>query len=476
MGFFMVNFLVFWFSLTFTFAVSPKQQIWSEKAEGILKKELDSVDAGLQNFGLWVKKGDEQVQINGDKLFVPASLSKIPTALAFLDQTSMDEKFKTWIYHTGKIKNGILKGDLYLKGGGDPTFVTESMWIMVNELKRSDIKSIDGQFYVDESYFDLDYYSKGRQTRRVDRAYDAPVSALSFNWNSLSIYVRPGVKRGDPARVYTDPELPNITIKNSAKTSSGSKTDLQVRRVLEDGNIVVNVSGKISLSKEEKAFYKSVGDAALFTGQTFAKMLNRAGISYTGDVKKGITPPKAIQLVEHEGWSVPRVMAALSKFSNNFVAEMLTKHLGKTDGQPGNIDDGLQRIVSYLGKKRWPASDFEFVNPSGFTRQNKMRADHLGALLEQARYDFDSAPEFMSSLPISGTDGTLKARMKQTMKGKVRAKTGYLSGVVALAGYMDRQSGGEPITFVFFYNGPSKQDWNVRAMFNRLLWRLYQKS
>ncbi len=462
------------FSLAF--AISNAEFTWPTSAEVIIKKEIRSVDAEPQNFGIWVKRGNDVAELNSDKQFVPASLSKIPTALTFLNEVSMDHRFKTWVYHTGEIKGGVLHGDLYLKGGGDPTFVTESMWLLVNKLNRDNISKIDGQLFVDESYFDTDYYSEGRQKRRVDRAYDAPVSALSYNWNSISIYVRPGDKTGDAARVYTQPDLPIIEIVNKAKTKGSGKTSLQVKRLLKGDKIIIDVRGAIPKSKDEKAFYKSIGDAALWTGVTFKKMLNQAGIVYSGSVKKAQTPASAKQLIEHESWSVPRIMAALSKFSNNFVAEMMTKHLGVKPGSPGNIDDGLSKIVAFLKSKKWPESHFTFENPSGFTRRNKMRADLLGQLLEEARKDFDSAPEFMASLPISGTDGTLKSRMKQTMRGKVRAKTGYLSGVVGLAGFMETRSGGEPITFVFMYNGPYKKDWEVRAMFNRLLWRLYQKS
>jgi D-alanyl-D-alanine carboxypeptidase/D-alanyl-D-alanine-endopeptidase (penicillin-binding protein 4) len=447
---------------------------WTGEAKKIFTKEIKAIGAPEEGFSFWVSHKDEVADFNGDKLLVPASLSKIPTALTFLENKSMGDKFYTWVYHTGKIKEGVLVGDLYLKGGGDPSFVTESMWRMVNQLKRSDIQKIKGQVYVDESYFDSDYYSEGRQERRVDRAYDAPVSALSFNWNSISIYVRPGKKPGDKARVYTSPDLPKIQVNNRATTTSG-KTSLAVKRNLKDGKIVLDVDGKISTATVEEAFYKSIGDAALWTGETFKKLLNTVGISYTGDIKKAIVPSQAKQLIEFESWSMPRLLAALSKFSNNFVAEMLTKHLGKKGKEPGNIEDGLEAIRFYLRKQGWKDEEFSFVNPSGFTRENQFKASRLGELLVRARDDFQSAPEFMASLPISGTDGTLRSRMKQTMRGKVRAKTGYLSGVVALAGYMEPRRGGEPVTFVLLYNGPSKHDWKVRAMFNRILWRLYQK-
>jgi D-alanyl-D-alanine carboxypeptidase/D-alanyl-D-alanine-endopeptidase (penicillin-binding protein 4) len=447
---------------------------WTDKTKQLMQDEIKSVGGQQKDFGLWIKKGDEVVEINSNDLFVPASLSKIPTVLAFLDHSNMGEKFKTWVYHTGKIEKGVLKGDLYLKGGGDPSFVSESMWRLINKLKRSDIKSIDGQLFVDESYFDSDYYSEGRQQKRVDRAYDAPVSGLSFNWNALSIYVRPGKRAGDEARVYVEPDLDNIEIQNKAKTTGHSKTNLNVSRILKGNKMIIQVGGEISVSKDEKAFYKSIGDAALWTGWTFSKMMNQMGITYNGDVKKKLTPSSAELLVEHESWGMARVISALSKFSNNFVAEMLTKHLGKQQGQPGNIDDGLTEIRKYLLKKGWKNSDYQFINPSGFTRANKMRADHLGELLEEARKQFSYSPEFLAALPISGIDGTLKSRMKYAMKEKVRAKTGYLSGVVALGGYLDSPKDNQPMTFVFFYNGSSKKDWKVRAMFDRLLWKIYK--
>lgn len=456
---------------------SPVQaQSWIEQSQDKILQEIKKIDADKKDFGIWVKRGSEVVELRSDKKMIPASLSKIPTALAFLENQNMSEKFKTWIYHTGKIENGVLKGDLYLKGGGDPTFVTESMWLMINELKRSDFSKIEGRIFVDESYFDSDYYSNGRQTRRVDRAYDAPVGALSFNWNSIAIYVRPGKSSGEPARVYTDPVLPNIKVRNKATTTSSKKTSLQVSRKIKGETIHIDVTGKISSSKDEKAFYKSITQPAMWTGKVFLEMLKQAGFEYKGEVQIQKTPELAKQLVEYDGWSMPRLLSALSKFSNNFVAEMMTKHLGKRGREPASISGGLTKISEYLVRQGWSPEQFTFVNPSGFTSKNRIRPDLLGGLLEKAKYTFMSAPEFMSSLPISGVDGTLKSRMKQTMKAKVRAKTGYLSGVVGLAGYMETRSGGEPITFVMIYNGPSKKDWDVRAMFDRLLWRIYQSS
>jgi D-alanyl-D-alanine carboxypeptidase (penicillin-binding protein 4) len=150
---------------------------------------------------------------------------------------------------------------------------------------------------------------------------------------------------------------------------------------------------------------------------------------------------------------------------------MLTKHLGKNDKGPASIDGGLRKIVDYLKGQGWSNKEFVFTNPSGFNRTNRMRPDRLGNLLYESRHTFQLAPEFLSSLPVSGIDGTLKDRMRYAMRGKVRAKTGYLSGVVGLAGYMMAPKG-PPLTFVLMYNGPYKHDWEVRALFDRILLKI----
>ena len=396
----------------------------------VIEKEIGKTGISRDKFGIWLKGDNILADINSERLFVPASLSKIPTALSLLNEYDMNHRFLTWIYHTGSIKKGVLQGDLYLKGGGDPSLVTESMWLMINRLKRDDIREIQGRVYVDDSYFDQDYYSKGRQQRRVDRAYDAPVGALSFNWNAISVYVRPGTRPGDKARVYVDPPIPYVKVDNRAITGPGqTKSALKVSRVTLDAGEKIVVSGQISLSKDEKAFYKSVTRPALWTGQHFVYFLNKAGIKVNVGVEKKRTPKEAKLLVEYESWKMPRVIAAMSKFSNNFVAEMLTKHLGKKGEDPASIEVGLEKINTYLMSNGWKKGEYVFRNPSGFTRSNKIQPGRLGELLHRSQEAFHMAPEFLSALPISGTDGTLKDRMKRTMKGKVRAKTGYLSGV-----------------------------------------------
>lgn len=177
-----------------------------------MKKTIASSRFNSEDLGIYVADGgggQKVFGLNETKMMLPASLSKIVTAGAALKYFSQGHKFETTlcIAKDAKIdrKNGVLKGSLYLHGGGDPSFVSEKMWFLVNEFIRQDIVEIQGDIVVDDSLFDKERFSEERQSKRVDRAYDAPVGAMSFNWNSVNVYVQPGLSTGAPAIVKIDP-------------------------------------------------------------------------------------------------------------------------------------------------------------------------------------------------------------------------------------------------------------------------------
>src|SRR5690606_23121085 len=157
------------------------------------------------------------------------SLTKIVTAFAVLQNLGPSAKLQTTLWAENEPVNGVLKGDLVLKGGGDSGFVSETMWFLVNEFLRTGVKRIEGTIVVDDSEFDGTRTDKSRDPVRVDRAYDAPVGAMSFNWNSISIFVRPS-QAGSPPTVILDPIDNGYKVKNKAKTVAGSASNIQVAR------------------------------------------------------------------------------------------------------------------------------------------------------------------------------------------------------------------------------------------------------
>lgn len=418
----------------------------------------------------------EILNVQGKKKIIPASVTKLVTAGTVIHHFPPGFKFKTTLLSNAKIENGVLKGDLYLKGGGDPSFVSETMWYLVNVFTRQQIKSIEGKIIVDDSLFDRQRFDSSRQKERVDRAYDAPTGAMSFNWNSINIFVRPGLKSGEAAKVFADPESDYIRVKNNVKTTGeGGKTSVAADRD-EDavgGGDMVQVSGHIASDSKEIAIYKNVTQPDMWSGANLKFFLRQRGIQVQGDVVAGVSPDNAKVLAEAESKPVEAILADMNKFSNNYVAEMLTKNLGTLVEKPGSISKGMTLLNQYMKSLSIPDDQYELYNPSGLTRQNKLSAFALWNVLNDIKQTFKYQPEFISSLPIAGIDGTLKNRMRNTAGERwIRAKTGYLTGVVALAGFAGRTDG-TIVPFVFIYNG-STDESKVRLIFDKFATSLVQ--
>lgn len=440
-----------------------------------LQKIIKKAGIPQSDIGLYITTGEAEnlevvLDINSTKKMIPASISKVVTASASLENFPPGYRFKTQLLSAGEIQEKSLKGDLVLKGGGDPGFVAENMWFLVNHFKRNDIQKIEGDIVVDDTLFDSIRYDTSRQAERVDRAYDAPVGAMSFNWNSVNIFVRPGAKTGDPARVYLDPENDYVRLVNRTKTGSGNESSIVADRK-EDKNFngdVIHVSGTIGKNSKEVVIFKNVTQPDLWAGYNLKSFLLQRGITVTGKIRSGKTPERAKLLAESESKAIEQSLADMDKFSNNYVAEMLTKNMGALKTEPGTLDAGMQMINAHLARLELPADQYYFQNPSGLTRDNRISAFAMHKVLMHLRNDFQVQPEFLTSLPIAGIDGTLKKRMKNTPGERwVRAKTGFLTNVVSLAGYAGRKDG-RVYTFTFIFNG-TKDEATVRSFFDQML-------
>ncbi|MCC7404372.1 MAG: D-alanyl-D-alanine carboxypeptidase/D-alanyl-D-alanine-endopeptidase [Bdellovibrionales bacterium] len=453
-------------------ATELRQRLDQRVAKSGLKKE----ELGL--LAILHEEGQSSVVLEAfrDRLMIPASLTKILTAGMSLEKYPPGHKFYTDLLSDGKIDETLLRGDLYLKGGGDPGFVSESMWFLVNEFYRTGVKKIDGDIIVDDTRFDGERFHEGRDPSRVDRAYDAPIGAMSFNWNSINIYVRPAAKSGLPAKVFADPENSYITVINKTTTGkSGSRKDLRAERKANGANgDTIIVDGSLAVDAPEAVIYKGILQPDVWSGTHLRAFLQRRGIVVTGEVKTGATPPKAALLARAESKPISQLVTDMMKFSNNYVAEMLTKNLAvENKGEPGTMTNGLKSLGDYLVEKGFK-DKFEITSPSGLSRANRLTPAHLHRVLEDLRKNFSVFSEFISSLPIAGIDGTLKSRMeKPPAKGWVRAKTGLLTGVAGLAGYAGRPDGGQ-VTFVFLYNGRPDHTVSARDLFDQLATELVQ--
>jgi len=424
------------------------------------------------SLGLYVVKLDGlketvEFQKNSEKKFIPASLTKIITAATVVTNLGLDHKFKTELYIKGKLKGSTLKGDLIVVGKGDPVFTSESMWNLTNEFLRSGIKTIEGRLIIDDSYFDQERFSNGREKTRVDRAYDVPVGAVSFNWNSVNIFVRPGQRVGNKLKIYADPQSDYVQLVNQTKTVGGRGKNLQINRLKHkaQGESYV-VKGAMGLRHKEAVIYKNIQDPALWFAYNLKSFLARRGVQFKGAISKGKLKKGSLLVADLESKPLRQILSDLMKFSNNFIAEMFTKHLGADSNRSGQMQRGLGKIKAYL--KYLKIKDYKITSPSGFSRRNAFRPQDIYKVLKNMKGNFKVYPEFLTSLPISGVDGSLKSRMKNSSRSWVRAKTGRLNGVLGLAGFAGSRKTNKLYAFVFMYNGDHKNLPKVSLLFDKM--------
>lgn len=410
------------------------------------------------------------LDLNAHSPLIPASVTKLVTAAAVLRHIPLGTRFETRLLSAAPVEGAVLAGDLIMEGRGDPSLVSETLWLLANELASTGIRVIAGDILVDDSYFDDNYLDASRDTRRSDHAYDAPVGALSFNWNAVALTVSPGPAAGDPAQVKVEPDSPYVRVRNTASTVAGNGIDkLVVSRIPGTEGDTLAVSGEIGVSASPFEGYRNITDPARWSGENLKLYLGYRGIEVKGEVRKGRPAAESRLLAQMEGRQVQQLVTDMNKVSSNFIAEMLTKQLAarRTPDTPATLAAGTSVLEDYLAGLGIDRREFVLKNPSGLTRMNRLSAAALVAMLDDMASDFRIASEFIASLPIAGIDGTLEERMVDSpAHGWLRAKTGYIDGVVSLAGYAG-SAGGERYTFAFIYNGPAPAR-RVQGLFDRL--------
>ena len=426
--------------------------------------------SNITGLGIMVSYKDSSeidYSLNGEKFLIPASLSKIVTASALYDYFAPFHRFETlFLANQPLTKEGVFKGNLYLKGGGDPSFVSETMWNLVNHLKRTGIQQVQGDLIVDESLFPA---QKSRKMFSLDRSYNSPLSALSFNWNSINIYIRPGLEN-QKANIRVEPQTSYLHVDNRTSTQKGRKSVRFSRKSSRNGRDVLYIKGRVPIHSSEFVAYRNISNPALFTGYNAIEFLKQAGIQIFGEVKKGEAPKGSEVVARVQGQTVFQIVQGMMKYSNNFIANMMTIQLSLLHSKKASVDEGLVWIRKFLDQKGFKG--YQFVEPAGLSRRNKMTPQQIFQVLVddlKSPYSYEK----LASYPLANGEGTLRKRFKKAKPFSVRAKTGRLSGVDGLAGYVTNQKG-ERRVFVFIYNGNPRKQMQARHLFDRLVEILIQ--
>jgi len=400
-----------------------------------------------------------------DALLNPASNVKLFTSAAALSRLGPDFRFETeFLLAPGPAVRGAPA--LHVRGKGDPTLVHERLWAIAGELAHAGLSRV-GDLVLDETWFDGEREGPGYDQERGDRAYLAPTGALSLDFNAVAIHVAPGDRVGAPARVSLEPATEFFQVQNrAATTAEGTRRRVTVSSEPAGPRQRITVEGRLPLGSRAQVVYRKVDDPPQFLGATLRRYLELRGVKVAGRVRLGPVPEGARLVHVAESESLGEVVRRLNKHSNNFVAEQIVKALGaETEGAPGTWSKGIAAVEAFLAEAGLPRGSYLMKNGSGLNDANRFSARQTVRLLEEMWRRFPVMAEFVGALPVAARDGTIRWRMEGTdAAGRLRAKTGTLTGVSSLSGYAESRDG-EHLAFAILVNDhPGRTAEAVRAV------------
>ena len=429
-----------------------------------LGQDLDSLLANPElvgaQAGLVVRNadtGDTLYSRLGDSLLVPASNEKLVTSAAALDLLGPDYSFDTIVRPAGPVAGGTLTGDLYLKGFGDPTITPADYQAMATKVKQAGITSVTGHLVADDTYYDSTRLGPAWGWDDEPYFYDAQVSALTISPDnsgdagSVNVTITPGTQ-GQPATVTMTPPNTYVTIQNTATT--GPSTGLSVNRV--HGTNTITVSGTIAAGGAATTEQMSVDNPTAFAASVFRKALSDAGVSVTGTTTFQKMPTGLSTVASHTSATIGQLMAPFLKQSNNMIAETLTKAAGVERLGSGSFASGVNALTTKLNALGIDPDKYNQFDGSGLSRMDIVSPAQITQLLINAK----SRPWFQTwydALPVAGNadpavGGTLAGRMGGTAAANnLHAKTGSMTGVSALSGYVTAADG-EKLVFSLVSN------------------------
>ena len=432
-----------------------------------LQRDLDAVLAAAPLArGYWgvvvrsLKSGDTLYAANPRKLMMPASALKIVTLAAAAERLGWAFTYETTLLAAGSVADGVLHGDLIIVGSGDPS-LTEitgppvfADWAA--QLKAAGISAVSGRIIGDDNAFDDEPLGMGWSWDDLPEGYAAGVGALQFNENMARVTVAPGAAVGAPSIVSIEPEAAGLVV-HSDLTTGDAQSPGVVRLRRGAGSTDLEVRGSLPLGNPVATRLVSVDNPTTFFVAALRHALTAAGIEVRGqsvDIDAVADAPAREQgeaVVTHR--SAPLSMLALRfmKNSQNQYGETLLRTLGALTGSP-TAEGGAAVALDTL--RPWGIEDADLLqrDGSGLSRYSYVTPEALVAILSHVDRDEALRGPFAASLPVAGVDGSLASRMKGTRaENNARAKTGSMSQVRSLAGYVTTVDG-EPLAFAILAN------------------------
>ncbi len=384
----------------------------------------------------------------------PASVMKLVTGLAGLYTLGPAFQWTTAAYARGPVRAGVLHGNLYLRGEGDPYLITKSFWNLLHGLRRLGIRRIDGNVILDERYLTTPSAPRGSFDGDVDRTYNVRPQALLVNFQAVDFRFLPGRRT---VRVIPDPDPTTLAVVDHVRPSAGPcgawRANLHLRIQREHARNVAIFTGEYPRACGIQHLYRVTDNNHRYIAGVFRELWREQGGQFAGQVLLGGRPPRTRLLYRVRSRPFADVLRSIDKYSNNVMGGLLVMTLGAVrEGPPGTNAKGLHVIRAWLRGHGLMLPGLVLRNGVGLSRTDRITAADVGRVLAYA-YRGRYMPEYVSSLPIAGVDGTLRYRFVYSpVKGHLHAKTGTLDGVDTIAGYL--QSGRHRYIVVVLENYP----------------------
>jgi serine-type D-Ala-D-Ala carboxypeptidase/endopeptidase (penicillin-binding protein 4) len=478
------------------FAAAAESKSLASKIEKILADpEVARGMWGIEFISL--KSGKTLFELNQEKLFTPASNTKLFTTAAALARIGPDYRFKTTVETTASLdKYGRLNGDLVLVGRGDPNLsgrilpyrlrterniaAIQSLESLADQLVQKGLKYVDGDIVADDSYYPFQRYGEGWTQDDLRWEWGAPVSALTINDNVVFVSIMPADRPGDKAFVNVTPYAEYYRIDNRIMTTPTGTGPREIYIGREPGSNQLTLWGNMPLDDGGFNEALAIEDPAAFGAQMFRAMLEKRGVVIYGKPRthhnelanlstfsvtttasagggadeRRFVPPRVTApsvLASYDSHPLAEDIRVINKVSQNLHAELMLRLLGREKGNAGTIEGGLEVVRGFLNQAGIHEDEFVFYDGSGLSRQNLVTPHAIVKLLSYVVTQ-PWGPTFQDSLPVGGVDGSLAERFKSSpAAGRVSAKTGSLGHVNSLSGYATTEKG-ERVVFSIMGN------------------------
>uniref|UniRef100_UPI004047AACF D-alanyl-D-alanine carboxypeptidase/D-alanyl-D-alanine endopeptidase n=2 Tax=Orrella sp. TaxID=1921583 RepID=UPI004047AACF len=400
----------------------------------------------------------------------PASVMKLLTTWSALSELGPDYVWRTaFLMDANAVvnDNGVLSGPLYLRPSGDPLFLLQDLWRLMRELRLRGINQIS-DIVIDRSKFGDIATNPGDFDGKGDRPYNASPDVLMVGFGAVRLVFTPdlGNKRW---RAFIDPPIAGVEIDSNVRYRSGScRSGPQVsfETITTGDQVRFRISGEATGACGEFDFYRLAFSQSDFSAKALKSMWTELGGQMTGTVKEGAIAPDAIPLAAHESPPLAEVIRVVNKSSNNVMTRVLLLTIASELGQrPATVAGGVKTVLQTLMSQGIDTDGIVIENGSGLARGSRISADQVAQMLQMA-WRSPAMPEYVSSLAILGTDGTLRRRLRGDARGYAHMKTGALRDARAIAGYVLSQTG-KRYVFVSLVNDP--QAFKARDFENQVV-------